>query len=229
MLPKPNGPQIAKIFSIEIFRYMVYPIPRGNAPLALTDSTKAAFEDRTAGSLSFLRPMIALDRFNGVYTQYVDDVFRVALRDVSRRDIAEEITTEAFLALFQLAENVSLDQLPGWLFNFVQRCAPDYWLRWYQNQTWADSPESEQISSPQHHPAISFEGLLASCSPLKPVHRACLILHFIHGMTRHEIASHTGLTESEIKGHLYYGIRLFHGMLASTDASFPGQELPADA
>jgi hypothetical protein len=54
--------------------------------------------------------MIALDKFSGIYSQYVDDVFRVALTDVNHRDIAETITAEAFLALFQGSEKITLDR-----------------------------------------------------------------------------------------------------------------------
>jgi hypothetical protein len=32
--------------------------------------------------------MIAFDKFNGICTQHVDDTFRVALRDIGRREIA---------------------------------------------------------------------------------------------------------------------------------------------
>ena len=173
--------------------------------------------------------MIAFDKFNGIYTQHVDDVFRVALRDVNRREIAEDITAEAFLALFQVSETVSLDQLPDWLLAFAKRRAVDYWLHWYHNQSWADPPEPERVPSPQHHSEISFQDLLAHCSTLKPVHRACLILRFVHGMSRHEIASHTGLAPTEVKSHLQFGLQLFHYALASPTADFPAQELPADA
>jgi hypothetical protein len=48
-------------------------------------------------------------------------------------------------------------------------------------------------------------------------------------MSRHEIASQTGLAETEIKGHLHYGLRLLNDLLASPSAGFPVQELPADA
>ncbi|WP_035348629.1 RNA polymerase sigma factor [Edaphobacter aggregans] len=173
--------------------------------------------------------MIAFDKFNAIYAQHVDDIFAVAVLDVSRREIAEEITREAFLALLESSETLTPDQVPGWLFTFSRRLASEYWLRWYLDQSWADSPEPEPVPAPQHHPEIPFADLLARCSMLKPVHRACLILRFVHGMSRREIASHTGLTENEIKGHLQYGLRLLRDMLASPSDEFPAQELPADA
>jgi RNA polymerase sigma-70 factor (ECF subfamily) len=43
---------------------------------------------------------------------------------------------------------------------------------------------------------------------LKQVHRVCLLLRYVHGMTRAEIAAQTGLTEMQVKGHLQYGLTL---------------------
>jgi RNA polymerase sigma-70 factor (ECF subfamily) len=43
---------------------------------------------------------------------------------------------------------------------------------------------------------------------LKPVHRACLILRYSHGMSRAEIAGHLGLTETQVRGHLQYALTL---------------------
>ena len=70
--------------------------------------------------------MISLGEFDGIYNKHVDNVFRVALRAVSRREIAEEITSEVFLTLFQSAEGVTTDQIPAWLFTVAKRRAADY-------------------------------------------------------------------------------------------------------
>lgn len=54
----------------------------------------------------------------------------------------------------------------------------------------------------------SLEKLLAGASVLKPVHRLCLTLRYILGMSLSEIAAQTGLYETQVKGHLQYGRRL---------------------
>lgn len=174
--------------------------------------------------------MISLDEFNGIYNQHVDAVFRVTLRAVSRREIAEEITSEVFLTLFQSAESVTADQLPAWLFTVAKRRAADYWRRWYLEHRWADeTPASELPAGPQPHPEIPFDDLLARCSALKPVHRACLVLRFVQGMTREEIAAQTSLSGLQVKGHLQYGLKLLRDALTSPRPNLPVQELSADA
>lgn len=174
------------------------------------------------------RTMISIDEFNGVYRQYVDAVFRITLRAVSRREIAEEITSEVFLTLYQNGDSLTLEKLPAWLFTVAKRRAADYWRRWYVEERWntAEKIEPEAVA-----PELSLEDLLAKCSSLKPVHRVCIILRFAHGMSRAEIAAQTGLNELQVKGHLQYALKLMRDTLTTRRAGAfpPAQEISADA
>lgn len=173
--------------------------------------------------------MISIDEFNGIYTQYVDAVFRVTLRAVSRREIAEEITSEVFLTLHQSAENITMDQIPAWLFTVAKRRAADYWRRWYLEQRWGEETV-EAAPTTFSPPEISFEDLLGRATSLKPVHRVCLVLRFVQGMTREEIATQTSLSELQVKGHLQYGLKLLRDALTTTRKGLPpAEEIPADA
>ena len=40
------------------------------------------------------------------------------------------------------------------------------------------------------------------------MHRSCLILRYVEGLTRAEIAQTTGLTENQVKGYLQYALTL---------------------
>ena len=172
--------------------------------------------------------MISREDFNGIYRQHVDAVFRLCLRAVSRREIAEEITSEVFLTLYQSAGSVTRDQIPAWLFTVARRRAADYWRRWYLEQKWSDGEsahESETLT-----PEYPLDDLLARCSSLKPIHRVCIILRFAHGMSRGEIATQTGLSELQVKGHLQYALKLLRETLITRRTELPpAQELPADA
>ncbi len=172
--------------------------------------------------------MISKEEFNNIYRQHVDAVFRVCLRSVTRREIAEEITSEVFLTLYQSADNVTREQIPAWLFTVAKRRAADYWRRWYLEQRWSDSevPLEPETRTPEY----SLQDLLSRCPNLKPVHRACIVLRFAHGMSRSEIAAQTGLSEIQIKGHLQYALKLLRETLISPGTNLPPvQEIPADA
>ena len=110
-----------------------------------------------------------------------------------------------FLTLFQSAETITNDQIPAWLFTVAKRRAADYWRRWYLEQRWADDTVESEIPAPsQAHPEIPFGDLLTRCPALKPVHRVCLILRFVHGMTREEIAAL--LIDPQTAGGLLAGV-----------------------
>lgn len=174
--------------------------------------------------------MISTDEFNGIYTQYVDAVFRVTLRAVSRREIAEEITSEVFLTLHQSADSITMEQIPAWLFTVAKRRSADYWRRRYLEQRWSGEAVEEAHTGSFSPPEISFEDLLSRATSLKPVHRVCLVLRFVQGMTREEIATHTSLSELQVKGHLQYGLKLLRDALTTTRKGLPpAEELPADA
>ena len=170
--------------------------------------------------------MISIDEFNGIYRQHVDAVFRVTLRSVSRREIAEEITSEVFLTFYQNAASLSSEQLPAWLFTVAKRRAADYWRRWYLEERWSLEDTTEPAT---FTPEYSLEDLLAKCDSLKPIHRVCVILRFAHGMSRTEIAQQTGLSELQVKGNLQYALKLLRDTLTTRNPNLPpAQELSAD-
>jgi RNA polymerase sigma-70 factor (ECF subfamily) len=55
---------------------------------------------------------------------------------------------------------------------------------------------------------LSLEQWILEGAGLKPVHRTCVMLRYVYGMTRAEIATETGLSETQVKGHLQYALEL---------------------
>jgi RNA polymerase sigma-70 factor (ECF subfamily) len=146
--------------------------------------------------------------FDALYKQHLPAVFRYALSCVGRRDIAEEIAAEAFLALYRHLDGIDVAQLPGWLLTVARRRAVDYWRRveLEQRAVSAADPVTMPVTAV---PAQTLDDwLLERCRTLKPVHRACLLLHVVQGMTRAEIARELGLTENQVKGSLQYALEL---------------------
>src|SRR4051812_9477481 len=67
--------------------------------------------------------------FDDIYRQHLSAVFRYAVKCVGRREVAEEITSDAFIALFRAFGDIDTALLPGWLFTVVKNRATDYWRR----------------------------------------------------------------------------------------------------
>lgn len=142
--------------------------------------------------------------FDEIYRQHLPAVFRYAVKCVGRREVAEEITSEAFVALYRALDEIESDRLPGWLFTAVRNRAIDFWRRSALERRYHGGLEVEPTA-----PVPSrIEEWLDAVPALKPVHRACLILRYVHGLERTAIAARLGLTENQVKGHLQYAHQL---------------------
>jgi RNA polymerase sigma-70 factor (ECF subfamily) len=153
--------------------------------------------------------------FEEVYRRHAQTVFRCALGLVGRKELAEDLTSEAFLALLRNFDRVDHDQLPAWLLSVVRNRARDWWRR-EQVQL-----RHERATSSAEEPAASppLELWILDCADLKPVHRACLILRYVREFTRAEIADRLGLTETQVKGHLQYGLTLLRKTYGKTEVA----------
>jgi RNA polymerase sigma-70 factor (ECF subfamily) len=141
--------------------------------------------------------------FEDAYRTHVQAVFRFALSVVGKRELAEDLTSEAFLALYRNFDGIDQSQLPAWLLTVVRNRARDWWRR--------QSVEQKHAEELMEHPAVEvlpFEQWILEAADLKPIHRSCVMLRYVYGMTRAEIAEKIGLTETQVKGHLQYALAL---------------------
>jgi RNA polymerase sigma-70 factor (ECF subfamily) len=144
--------------------------------------------------------------FEDLYRQHVQAVFRFAFSIVGRKETAEDLTSEAFLALYRNLDGIDQSQLPGWLLTVVRNRARDHWRRQVVEQRYARQLADDPPPVTDEVPWA--ERWILECPDLKPVHRACVILRYVRGMTRSEIATTTGLSETQVKGHLQYALTL---------------------
>jgi len=151
--------------------------------------------------------------FESLYRQHVQAVYRFALSITRRKDVAEDLTSEAFLALNRELASIDQSQLPAWLLTVVRNRARNLWRHQMVEERYA--AEKAPLSPASAPPAPAFEEWILEGAGLKPVHRLCVMLRFVSGMTRAEIATETGLTETQVKGHLQYALSLLrkaHGV-----------------
>jgi RNA polymerase sigma-70 factor (ECF subfamily) len=150
-----------------------------------------------------------LETFEELYRQHAQAVFRYAMRVAGRKDTAEDLTSEAFLALYRNLDGIDQAQLPAWLLTVVRNRARDLWRHRAVEQRYVE----QLTESPAIEPGPMEQRILDS-PELTPVQRTCLMLRYGYGMTRAEIAAKTGLRETQVKGHLQYALvvlRKLHG------------------
>lgn len=157
--------------------------------------------------------------FEGFYRRYLPAVYRVCMRYVGRSEVAEEIAGEAFLAFYQQQESLEDRQLPAWLFAVAKRKAIDYW----RHEQHAQRVTAAEYAEPALDAQLDVQRLLARCTRLTPAHRACLLLRYMHGMSRAEIAAQTGLAEMQVKACLQYSLKLLKDEVVKGAAEGPDQ------
>ena len=141
--------------------------------------------------------------FEDLYRAHVQAVYRFAVSVTGRKESAEDLTSEAFLALYRNLDSIDQSRLPGWLLTVVRNRARDIWRHQEVEQRYVEQLPNVVVSEPPDLERWIFEH-----ADLKPVHRTCILLRYVHGMARTEIAEATGLSELQVKGHLQYGLSL---------------------
>jgi RNA polymerase sigma-70 factor (ECF subfamily) len=144
--------------------------------------------------------------FEALYRQHVQAVFRFAMSITRRKEVAEDLTSEAFLALHREMASIDPSQLPAWLLTVVRNRARNLWRHQAIEERYA--VEMKPPATAKAPPASSLEEWILESPGLKPVHRLCVMLRYVSGMTRTEIAAETGLSETQVKGHLQYALSL---------------------
>ena len=145
--------------------------------------------------------------FERIYAELMNDVFRYAVSCVGRREIAEEITSEVFLALYRNMASMDREWVRAWLFRVAKNQAVNYWRRRVCEKEFAAQCTAEAIAPESAIPPQLEESILES-TDLKPSHRACLTLRYAQGLERDEIARRTGLSANQVKSCLQYGLQL---------------------
>lgn len=148
--------------------------------------------------------------FEAVYRRHAGAVLRFATRATGRRDVAEEVTSEAFLALYRHLREIDPGQLPAWLFTVARNRATDYWRRASLETSYVEHARKtgQEAVPPAPREGLGLTDMLDAIPELKPVHRACLVLRYVHDLTREEISRHVGLSETQVKGLLQYALVL---------------------
>lgn len=89
--------------------------------------------------------------------------------------------------------------------------ARNHWRRQVVEQRYLDTLDANASEAPP------LEHWILENPGLKPVHRTCLMLRYVHGMTRAEIAAKTGLTDMQVKGSLQYALELLRKTYKKAD------------
>ena len=95
-----------------------------------------------------LRPYTNGSSFEDLYRRHVQAVFRFALSVTGDRATAEDVTSEAFLALYRNLDSIDESLLPGWLLTVARNRARDLWRRRAVEQRYLEQLADAPVAQP---------------------------------------------------------------------------------
>ena len=144
--------------------------------------------------------------FAELYRQAAPKLFAVALRITQRRDLAEEVLQESFVAVWNQAGNY--DPIKGsvmiWLTTIVRHRAIDQRRR-RSNLADATAGSDDALMSLAAGPSDRADrgaelGALSRClDQLEPKPRQAVLLAYVHGYTHEELAARLATPSGTIK------------------------------
>lgn len=158
------------------------------------------------------------EAFGEIYDRYVDTVYRYIYFRVSNRQLAEDLTSEAFLRALRRIGSVTWQgrDLGAWLVTIARNLIADHYKsgRYRLEITTADMLDADQ-------PDRSYGGrpeaevlehltnttLLTAVRKLNPEQQECIVLRFLHGMSVAETAAIMGKNDGAIKALQYRAVR----------------------
>lgn len=132
-----------------------------------------------------------LANFADLYRRHARDVFRYALVLTGRMEDAEDLTSEAFIRIWEAATDIEELTVRGYLVTIVRNLHRSSWRR---ERRRARMPA--EIAAPPADPltAVELERVLAALARLPALDREVLALRAEAGLSFHEIAAITGLS-----------------------------------
>jgi RNA polymerase sigma-70 factor (ECF subfamily) len=158
--------------------------------------------------------------FQTLYQATSAKLFAVALRICGRREVAEEVLQEAFVAIWGRAKDY--DPVRGsvmtWLVTIVRHCAIDQ-LRHQQSRPEGHSAPEELLSSfvatGRTDISVELRALQRCLNELDPQPRRAVLLAYLYGLTRDEIAARLKVPVGTVKSSLWRSLERLQRCLGS--------------
>ncbi|MGH7095379.1 MAG: sigma-70 family RNA polymerase sigma factor, partial [Stellaceae bacterium] len=162
--------------------------------------------DQAAHLQDMIRRTALGDRaaFAALYAQTSAKLFGVALRISLRREIAEEVLQESFVAVWRRAGDYdpARGAVLAWLVTIVRRCAIDQ-LRHQQSRPEghrADEAAANALTARDRSDSGAELRALQRClDELEPHPRQAVLLAYLYGLTREELAARLTVPVGTVK------------------------------
>lgn len=142
------------------------------------------------------------DHFLAVYDQYGSDIFRFCVLKVSNREVAQDITQEVFMRLWQQLRNgTDVKNERALLYTMARNLVIDWYRRRKEQSLDAMTDEGFEFASDEHgsiEKHAQVREVLEVVNDLDDPSREALTLRFVDGFSPKDIADITGETANAI-------------------------------
>jgi RNA polymerase sigma-70 factor (ECF subfamily) len=172
---------------------------------AVTAPVNATAEDDPSDAALLVRVGSAdRDAFEVLYHRYARSIFGLALRRLRDRGQAEEVTQEAFAAVWRSAQSYLPERgsAGGWLYTVARNAVLDRLRRNARTATTAELPElasTEDGPDEQAEQAYTAWRVHRALEELKPDERKVIELAYWSGLSQSEVADFLGQPLGTVK------------------------------
>ncbi|MEV0647651.1 ECF subfamily RNA polymerase sigma factor, BldN family [Phytomonospora sp. NPDC050363] len=164
------------------------------------------------------------EAFGQIYDRYIDTVFRYIYFRVSRRDLAEDLTSETFLRALKRINSFTWQgrDFGAWLVTIARNLMADHFKsgRYRLEVATADVLDADkEESGPEGNPEtavvdkITNATLLEAVKELNAEQQECIVLRFLQGFSVAETARAMNKNEGAIKALQYRAVRTLGRLL----------------
>ncbi|MFA5126642.1 MAG: RNA polymerase sigma factor [Patescibacteria group bacterium] len=133
------------------------------------------------------------DAFSFFYDQYVDRIYRFVFIKVSDKQVAEDLTQDIFLKIWQhLVDKKDIRSFSAFIFRIARNSVVDYYRKSYRQELpleyLDESQEPADDKAATLDKSMDTETLLKLLRNLKPEYQEVLLLRFVEDLSIEDIA-----------------------------------------
>ena len=150
--------------------------------------------------------------YEELYRMHIGRIFALCVRLCRERDMAEDLSQEAFILAWRKLSSFRGDSAFGsWLYRIATNTVLSYLRKQKPFQNSLDIDETEEEALPED--IDGQMGLEAAIAKLPDGARAVFVLYSIEGYTHDEIAAELGIAQGSSKAQLHRARQLLQGYL----------------
>lgn len=159
---------------------------------------------------------MTVKEYNTTVELYSDNVFRFILKNIRDEEKAKDIVQDAFVKMWQKAEEITAEKAKSYLFTTAYRTMIDLIRREKKQGDWNEVVENNYSHNKQY--TGLNEVLQTALEKLSEVQRSVIMLRDYEGYEYAEIGEVLGLSLSQVKVYIFRARKVLKDYLVSVEA-----------